>query len=109
MFVQSSVSFNQHRELGTIKSFDRETYSHSSQQNLHFSGPVNFNTEGFLSLTKNGVDRIEQNQKESIYEPEEESATTLESYFTPKTVCMSVKQGRNRRISKLPEWRIILS
>ena len=86
MFFQSSVSFNQHPELGTIKSFDRETYSHSSQQNLHFSGPVNFNTEGFLSLTKNGVDRIEQNQKESIYEPEEESATTLESYYSENRV-----------------------
>ena len=60
--------------------------THSSQQNLHFSGLVNFNTEGFLSLTKHGVDSIEQNQKESIYEPEEESATTLESYYSENRV-----------------------
>ena len=85
MFVQSSVSFNQHPELGTIKSFNRETYTLESTK-FAFSGLVNFNTEGFLSLTKNGVDRIEQNQKESIYEPEEESATTLESYYSENRV-----------------------
>lgn len=84
MLFQSSVSFNQHPILGTIShSTGRRT--HSSQQNLHFSGPVNFNTAGFLSLTKNGVDSIEQNQKESIYEPEEESAT-FESYYSENRV-----------------------